>query len=85
MAERIWREYYVPGGKGATAAYRPQPMHAKDEPRELTELCMASSFIEVFLAWAGHGNSVGINYLEKIQIPLLPSMYGAMLAGVGTC
>ncbi len=83
MAERIWREYYVPGGKGATAAYRTQPMHAKDEPRELTELCMVSNFVEVFLARAGHRNPVGINYLEKVQIPHLPSMYGAMLAGVG--
>lgn len=83
MAERIWRAYYVPGGKGATAAYRTQPLHAKDEPRELTELCMVSNFVEVFLAGAGHGNPVGINYLEKLQIPLLPSIYGAMLAGVG--
>jgi nitronate monooxygenase len=83
MAERIWREYYIPGGKGATAAYRTQPMHAKDEPRALTELCMVSNFVEVFLAREGHTNPVGINYLEKVQIPHLPSMYGAMLAGVG--
>ncbi len=83
MAERIWREYYIPGGKGATAAYRLTAMHAKDEPRELTELCMASNFVEVFLAREGHENPVGINYLEKVQIPHLPSMYGAMLAGVG--
>lgn len=25
---------------------------------------------------------VGLNLLEKIQIPTLPSLYGAMLAGV---
>jgi nitronate monooxygenase len=25
---------------------------------------------------------VGINYLEKIQVPILPSLYGAMLGGV---
>ena len=37
----------------------------------------------MFLAREGHTNPVGINYLEKIQIPHLPSMYGAMLAGVG--
>ena len=35
-----------------------------------------------FLAREGHPNPVGINYLEKIQIPHLPSIYGAMLAGV---
>lgn len=83
MAEHIWREYYVPGGKDATAAYRTTAMHALDEPRELTELCIVSNFVEVFLAREGHGNPVGINYLEKVQIPHLPSLYGAMLAGVG--
>src|SRR5208337_4824587 len=31
----------------------------------------------------GHDNPVGINYLEKVQLPHLPSIYGAMLAGVG--
>lgn len=83
MAERIWREYYIPGGRAANASYRTMPMHAKEEPRELAELCIAANFVEVFLAREGHGNPVGINYLEKIQIPHLPSIYGAMLAGVG--
>lgn len=83
IADRIVREYYVPDGKAASASYRPTPMHAKDEPRELVELCIVANFVEVFLAREGHSNPVGINYLEKIQIPHLPSMYGAMLAGVG--
>src|SRR5579875_1425400 len=83
MAERIRREYYIPGGKAATAPYRTMPAHAQDEPRALTELCIVSNFVEVFLARRGHLNPVGINYLEKIQIPHLPSIYGAMLAGVG--
>jgi len=83
MAERIRREYYIPGGKAATAPYRTMPTHAQDEPRALTELCIVSNFVEVFLARQGHLNPVGINYLEKIQIPHLPSLYGAMLGGVG--
>ncbi len=84
MAERIWNTYYLCGGKPANAAYRTLPMHAHEEPRELTELCMVSNFVEVWLAREGHAHPVGINYLEKIQIPHLPSMYGAMLAGVGS-
>jgi nitronate monooxygenase len=83
MASRILREFFIPGGKAATAPYRTTPTHAIDEPRELTELCIIANFVEVFLAREGHNNPVGINYLEKIQIPLLPSLYGAMLAGVG--
>ena len=36
----------------------------------------------VFLAKEGHDNPVGINLLEKVQMPNLASLYGAMLAGV---
>lgn len=82
MAERIWRTYYIPGGKSANESYKTLPMHSKDDARELQELCIVANFIEVFLAREGHNNPVGINYLEKIQIPHLPSIYGAMLAGV---
>lgn len=83
MAERIWANYFISGGKAKTASYRKLPMHCKDEPRELIELCILGNFVEVFLAKEGHNNPVGINYLEKIQVPHLPSIYGAMLAGVG--
>jgi nitronate monooxygenase len=82
MAERIWRSYYIPGGKGEKESYKALPMHAQLSPRELQELCIVANFVEVDLAREGHGNPVGINYLEKIQLPHLPSLYGAMLAGV---
>jgi nitronate monooxygenase len=83
MAERVWKCLYVPGGKGEREPYKALPMHAKESPRELKELCIVANFVEVFLAREGHNNPVGINYLEKIQIPHLASLYGAMLAGVG--
>ncbi|HLP76379.1 MAG TPA: nitronate monooxygenase, partial [Candidatus Paceibacterota bacterium] len=38
--------------------------------------------VEVFLAKEGHAGVVGINLLEKIQLPTLPTLFGAMLAGV---
>jgi len=83
MAKRIWQEYFVPGGKPSTAPYPAVPMHQRRDPRKLVELCMVSNFVEVFLAREGHKNPVGINFLEKVQLPHLPSIYGAMLAGVG--
>ena len=83
MARRIWQEYFVPGGKPATAPYPNVPMHQRKDPRKLVELCMVSNFVEVFLAREGHKNPVGINFLEKVQMPHLASIYGAMLAGVG--
>ena len=83
MAKRIWQEYFVPGGKPSGTAYPTTPMHQRIEPRRLIELCMVSNFVEVFLAREGHVNKVGVNFLEKVQLPHLASIYGAMLAGVG--
>ena len=82
MAERVWQKYYIQGGKPEKQSYVELPQHILDSPRELLELCIVANFVEVFLAREGHGQPVGINYLEKIQLPHLPSMYGAMLAGV---
>ena len=83
MARRIWQEYFVPGGKPSEAPYPAVPMHQRKDTRKLIELCMVSNFVEVFLAREGHKNPVGINFLEKVQMPHLSSIYGAMLAGVG--
>ncbi len=83
MARRIWSEYFTPGGKAPDAPYPNLPMHQRNSPRKLVELCMVSNFVEVFLAKEGHKNPVGINFLEKVQMPHLASIYGAMLAGVG--
>ena len=82
MAERIWNAYFIPSGKRADEPYKRLPMHAKDGPRELQELCIVANFVEVFLARQGHTHPVGINYLEKLQPPHLPSLYGALLGGV---
>jgi nitronate monooxygenase len=83
MARRIWQEYFFPGGKQNSAPYPLLPMHQKNSSRKLIELCMVSNFVEVFLAREGHRNPVGINFLEKVQMPHLASIYGAMLAGAG--
>jgi nitronate monooxygenase len=83
MARRIWQEYFVPGGKAAETPYPATPMHQRRDLRKMIELCMVSNFVEVWLAREGHKNPVGINFLEKVQLPHLPSIYGAMLAGVG--
>lgn len=82
MADRIWKAYYIPGGKAEDQPYKTLPKHTKDNSRELIELCIVANFVEISLAREGHDNPVGINYLEKIQMPHLPSLYGAMLAGV---
>ena len=57
------------------------PLHKRMGAKTVHELCILGNFVEVFLAREGHDRPVGINYLEKIQLPHLPSIYGAMLAG----
>jgi nitronate monooxygenase len=83
MAKRVWQEYFVPGGKASGTPYPTTQMHQRRELRKVVELCIVSNFVEVYLAREGHKNAVGINFLEKVQMPHLSSIYGAMLAGVG--
>jgi nitronate monooxygenase len=83
MAERVWDTYFVPGGKAPERPYTRMELHGKECPRPLAEIGIVGNFVEVWLARQGHGNPVGINYLEKIQTPHLVAIYGAMLAGVG--
>ena len=82
MAQRILHRYFIPGGKADDEPYKGVPFPALPLSRDLEELLVAANFVEVYLAKEGHGGLVGINYLEKLQLPALPSLYGAMLAGV---
>lgn len=82
MATRIWDKYFIQGGRAKDKPYKSVPLQKKDASRVQTELNIVGNFVEVFLARLDHQGQVGINYLEKIQIPHLPSLYGAMLAGV---
>lgn len=82
VAARILDRYFVPGGKAASAPFKSKPLPSESPSKAATELLVASNFVEVYLAKEGHDGLVGINFLEKIQVPTLPSLYGAMLAGV---
>jgi nitronate monooxygenase len=82
MARRALDKYHLPGGRADGKPYAAVPFHKQVGSRQLHELCILGNFVEVFLAREGHDRDVGINYLEKIQLPHLPSIYGAMLAGV---
>jgi len=82
VAQRILDRYFIPGGKSEDQSFRSKPILLVQPSRHLEELLVAGNFVEVFLAKEDHDEPVGINYLEKIQLPTLPSLYGAMLAGV---
>jgi nitronate monooxygenase len=82
IAREALDRYLRPEGREVGEPYPSEPML----PRVLSEwqqkLLVLANFAEVFLAREGHDGPVGINLLTKVQIPNLPSLYGAMLAGV---
>lgn len=82
VAERIWERYFVAGGKAPDAPFKSKPVPSINPSQSVLELTVLANFVEVFLAKHGHDGIVGINLLEKIQLPTLPSLFGALLAGV---
>ncbi len=82
MVDRTLDAFYIPGGKSETTPYIKYPLITLESNQMLQELTILSNFAEVFLAKEGHKNPVGVNLLEKIQLPNLFALYGAMLAGV---
>lgn len=82
MAQRSLDTFFVPGGKSADESFKLAALAKMRLRTSLLELLVVANFVEVFLAKEGHSGPVGINYLEKIQLPNVPSILGAMLAGV---
>ncbi|MCA9132069.1 MAG: nitronate monooxygenase [Planctomycetales bacterium] len=82
MAARVKERFFIEGGKPTNTPYKSTMILPVEPTQEQLELVVVSNFVEVYLAKEGHTGWVGINYLEKIQTPTLPSLFGAMLAGV---
>jgi len=82
VAQRIYKKYFISGGKALRDPFKAIPMWSLNPSIELQQLAVVANFVEVWLAKEGHEGPVGINYLEKVQMPNLASIYGAMLAGV---
>lgn len=82
VARRIFDQYFVPSGKAKEKPFKSTPSPEFPFSGAISELTVLSNFAEVWLAKEGHKGVVGINYLEKIQLPTLAQLFGAMLAGV---
>ena len=82
VVRNIIERYYIPGGRATTAPYKTPPAYTINPPIFLDQLTAIANYVEVFLAKENHDGLVGINLLEKVQMPNLASLYGAMLAGV---
>jgi nitronate monooxygenase len=82
VVQTILDRYYIPGGKPETAPRKLPVKYTVRPPKSLNQVTAIANFVEVFLAKENHSGLVGINLLEKVQMPILASLYGAMLAGV---
>ncbi len=82
LAKKIIADYFIPDGKLADVPFKLTPLPGLNPGADYEALTVAANFVEVFLAKENHSGLVGINFLEKIQFPTLPSLFGAMLAGV---
>jgi nitronate monooxygenase len=80
--QHIIDRYYTPGGKSPETPYKTPAAYTLKPPQFLDQITAIANFVEVYLAKEGHTGVVGINLLEKVQMPNLASLYGAMLAGV---
>jgi NAD(P)H-dependent flavin oxidoreductase YrpB (nitropropane dioxygenase family) len=82
VAERMLQRYFVEGGKADATPFKLTSVPRMDSAAPFLELTVLANFVEVFLAKEGHHGLVGINFMEKLQVPTVPSLFGAMLAGV---
>jgi len=82
LAGRFLKRYFIDGGKAGDAPFRTVPMSSIPPSTPSLEFSVLSCYVTVWLAKEGHDGVVGLNLLEKSQIPTMPFLYGAMLAGV---
>lgn len=82
MAQRVLSRYLHSNGKSPDVPYDSLKLLSEAPTQQQQELIVLANFAEVFLAKEDHDGLVGVNYLEKIQLPTLPALFGAMIAGV---
>ncbi|KHD87000.1 MAG: 2-nitropropane dioxygenase [Bdellovibrio sp. ArHS] len=82
IVQKILDAYYIEGGRAATQPYKRAPLYSLESPKALLQLTVVACFVEVWLAREGHRGVIGLNLLEKVQLPNLACLYGGLLAGV---
>jgi NAD(P)H-dependent flavin oxidoreductase YrpB (nitropropane dioxygenase family) len=81
-ATTLLGEWFRPDGRAPDEPYRLLPMYRRTVSDARQLVTVAANFAEIWLAKEGHDRPVGLNLLTKVQLPTLPSLYGAMLAEV---
>ena len=81
IVDRVMKTYFVEGGLREDDKSHGVPMFNIDPGELLICLVVCANFVFVSLAKEGHNNPVSVNYLEKVAMPHIYALTGAMLAG----
>jgi nitronate monooxygenase len=82
ISKRVLDEFFVEGGVKKGQTLKKAPFFTTSPSSLLISLTVCANYAFVWLAKEGHKNPVSINFLEKIAMPHLFAIFGAMLAGV---
>lgn len=82
IVQEVLDKYFVDGGIAEGAKIKKAPLFTVEPSAFLIGLTVCANYTWVWLAKEGHANPVSINFLEKIAMPHLYAIFGAMLAGV---
>jgi NAD(P)H-dependent flavin oxidoreductase YrpB (nitropropane dioxygenase family) len=81
-AEKVINAFYVEGGIPKKTPFKAVPVFTVNPSDLLICLTVCASYAFVWLSKEGHDKPVSINYLEKVAMPHVYAITGAMLADV---
>jgi NAD(P)H-dependent flavin oxidoreductase YrpB (nitropropane dioxygenase family) len=82
VAKKIMDIFYMEGGIPKGTPFKATPVFTVNPSSLLISLTVCANYAFVWLAKEGHEKPVSINYLEKLAMPHVYAITGAMLAGV---
>ena len=82
VSKMVLDGFFVEEGNPQGVQKRGVPVFSVNPSQLLISLTICANYAFVWLAKEGHQNPVSINYLEKIAMPHVYAVTGAMLAGV---
>ena len=75
VAAEVLDRFFKPEGREEGEPYKIVPMYRQVVDDFRNHVTVLANFVEVWLAKEGHDGEVGINYLTKLQMPTLSSIY----------
>lgn len=82
ISEEVVNAFFVEGGIPKGKTIKGIPFFSLYPSEILIKTVICANFVFAWLAKEGHSNPVSINYLEKVSMPHIYAITGAMLAGI---